>query len=248
MTHRPVLRAATYLHDIGYAEPLRQSGFHPLDGARFLQEQGWPALVVGLVAHHSGARFVADVRGLSAELLEFDDQRFLSGPLADAVTYADQITGPERRAVDVETRMTEMLRQHGPDSPNARCHSVRTPSGPAPPLVRVPVSYTTFPGERIAAPRSWVEQNYATVTCYNRGGHFAAWEEPDLVATELRAAFRPLRGPREPERAVTAARNRRRRAAPISPRGRRSPCASLRASGLRTDRGPATRTGRTAQR
>ena len=151
MTHRPVLRAATYLHDIGYAEPLRQSGFHPLDGARFLQEQGWPALVVGLVAHHSGARFVADVRGLSAELLEFDDQRFLSGPLADAVTYADQITGPERRAVDVETRMTEMLRQHGPDSPNARCHSVRTPSGPAPPLVRVPVSYTTFPGERIAS-------------------------------------------------------------------------------------------------
>jgi putative nucleotidyltransferase with HDIG domain len=124
---RPVLVAATYLHDIGYAEPLQRSGFHPLDGALFLQEQGWPALVVGLVAHHSGARFVAEVRGLSAELKPFDDERFVCGPLADAVTFADQTSGPDGGVVDVETRMADMLRRHGPHSPNARCHGLRAP-------------------------------------------------------------------------------------------------------------------------
>jgi hypothetical protein len=124
---RPILVAAAYLHDIGYAEPLRESGFHPLDGARFLQRQGWPTLIAGLVAHHSGARFVAAVRGLSPELLEFDDEAFMSGPLADAIIYADQTTGPDGQPIDLERRMADMLRRHGPDSPNARCHHVRAP-------------------------------------------------------------------------------------------------------------------------
>ena len=70
--------------------------------------------------------------------------------------------------------------------------------GQPPPPVTVPAAFTTFPGEAFAAPRSWVEQAYPTLTCYNRvdrGGHFAAWEEPELFATELRAAFRSLRQP-----------------------------------------------------
>jgi hypothetical protein len=124
---RPLLVAAAYLHDIGYAEPLRESGFHPLDGALFLQRQGWPPLIAGLVAHHSGARFVAAVRGLSPQLLEFDDETFMSGPLADAIIYADQTTGPDGHPIDLEHRMADMLRRHGPDSPNARCHHVRAP-------------------------------------------------------------------------------------------------------------------------
>ncbi len=69
-------------------------------------------------------------------------------------------------------------------------------SGQAPPPVSVPVGFTTFPGELWAAPRSWVETVYPGVAYFNevdRGGHFAAWEEPDLFAAELRAAFRPLR-------------------------------------------------------
>jgi pimeloyl-ACP methyl ester carboxylesterase len=68
-------------------------------------------------------------------------------------------------------------------------------SGQAPPAVSVPVGFTTFPGEIWAAPRSWVETVYpglAYFTEVDRGGHFAAWEEPDLFATEVRAAFRPL--------------------------------------------------------
>ena len=69
-------------------------------------------------------------------------------------------------------------------------------AGGPPPPVTVPVGFTTFPGEIWAAPRSWVETVYPGVAYFNevdRGGHFAAWEEPELFATELRAAFSSLR-------------------------------------------------------
>jgi pimeloyl-ACP methyl ester carboxylesterase len=69
-------------------------------------------------------------------------------------------------------------------------------AGQAPPEVPIPVGFTTFPGEIFRAPRSWVEKVYRNVIYYNevdRGGHFAAWEEPQLFSEELRAAFRPLR-------------------------------------------------------
>jgi pimeloyl-ACP methyl ester carboxylesterase len=69
-------------------------------------------------------------------------------------------------------------------------------AGQAPPAVSLPVGFTTFPGEIFRAPRSWVEQAYPTLAYFHevdRGGHFAAWEEPELFATEIRAAFRPLR-------------------------------------------------------
>jgi len=69
-------------------------------------------------------------------------------------------------------------------------------SGQAPAQVAVPVGFTTFPGEIWQSPRSWVEQSYPTLTYFNevdKGGHFAAWEEPQLFSEELRAAFRSLR-------------------------------------------------------
>jgi pimeloyl-ACP methyl ester carboxylesterase len=69
-------------------------------------------------------------------------------------------------------------------------------AGQPPPPVKLPVGFTTFPGEIFQAPRSWVEASYPTLTYFNeaaRGGHFAAWEEPELFATEVRAAFKPLR-------------------------------------------------------
>jgi pimeloyl-ACP methyl ester carboxylesterase len=69
-------------------------------------------------------------------------------------------------------------------------------SGQAPPLVSVPVGFTTFPGEIWAAPRSWVEKVYPGLAYFNevdKGGHFAAWEQPELFTTEMRAAFRSLR-------------------------------------------------------
>lgn len=65
----------------------------------------------------------------------------------------------------------------------------------SPPAVSVPVGFTTFPGEIWAAPRSWVETAYPNLAYFNavdKGGHFPAWEEPKLFATELRAAFKSL--------------------------------------------------------
>jgi len=69
-------------------------------------------------------------------------------------------------------------------------------AGQAPPQASLPVGFTTFPDEIFQAPRSWVEQGYPNIAYYNKaakGGHFAAWEEPELFSTEVRAAFRPLR-------------------------------------------------------
>jgi pimeloyl-ACP methyl ester carboxylesterase len=62
--------------------------------------------------------------------------------------------------------------------------------------VSIPVAVTVFPGEQYQAPRSWAEQAYPNLIYFNevdRGGHFAAWEEPQLFTEELRAAFRSLR-------------------------------------------------------
>jgi pimeloyl-ACP methyl ester carboxylesterase len=69
-------------------------------------------------------------------------------------------------------------------------------AGQAPPEVSLPVGFTTFPGEIFRAPRSWVEKAYRNLTYFNEvnnGGHFAAWEQPELFASEVRAAFRSLR-------------------------------------------------------
>jgi pimeloyl-ACP methyl ester carboxylesterase len=83
---------------------------------------------------------------------------------------------------------------YGPDAPAAQSQPL-----PPPPI---PVGFTTFPGEIWRTPRSWAEKSYPTLTYFNevdRGGHFAAWEEPELFATEIRAAFSPLRAPQIPQ-------------------------------------------------
>jgi pimeloyl-ACP methyl ester carboxylesterase len=77
---------------------------------------------------------------------------------------------------------------YGPDAPAARQQSL-----PPPPI---PFAFTTFPGEIWRTPRSWVEASYPNVIYFHeveKGGHFAAWEEPELFSTEIRAAFSSLR-------------------------------------------------------
>ena len=77
---------------------------------------------------------------------------------------------------------------YGPDAPAAGRQ-------PLPPTT-IPFAFTTFPGEIWRTPRSWVEASYPNVTYFHevdKGGHFAAWEEPQLFSEELRAAFRSLR-------------------------------------------------------
>src|SRR5437868_2381209 len=77
---------------------------------------------------------------------------------------------------------------YGPDAPTAGRQPLPPPA--------IPVGFTTFPGEIWRTPRSWVEASYPNVIYFNKvdkGGHFAAWEEPALFSTEVRAAFRSLR-------------------------------------------------------
>jgi pimeloyl-ACP methyl ester carboxylesterase len=77
---------------------------------------------------------------------------------------------------------------YGPDAPAAGRQPLPPPA--------IPVGFTTFPGEIWRTPRTWVEASYPNVMYFNevdKGGHFAAWEEPELFSSELRAAFRPLR-------------------------------------------------------
>jgi putative nucleotidyltransferase with HDIG domain len=121
-TDRDLLVSAAWLHDIGYATPV--TGFHPLDGARHLDRLGWPGRISALVAHHSGARFAAEVLGLADALDTYPRE---AGPVADALTYADQTVDNRGRRVSVRDRLADMLHRHGPDSPNAKAHHLREP-------------------------------------------------------------------------------------------------------------------------
>lgn len=109
---RGLLVAAAYLHDIGYAESIAHTGFHPLDGARYLNGLGLFELAC-LVGHHSGAAIEAEYRGLNAELAEFPRP---TGAVADAVTYADVTSGPTGHAVEPGDRFAEIVQRHGEDS------------------------------------------------------------------------------------------------------------------------------------
>jgi len=121
---RSVLIAAAWLHDIGYAPALRDTGFHPLDGGLYLRAGGWDGRLAALVAHHSGARFVPVERGFGMMMAEFD---FEDGVVSDALTYADQTVGPYGRRMTVPYRIAEAITRHGPDSPNARARVDRVP-------------------------------------------------------------------------------------------------------------------------
>jgi hypothetical protein len=106
------LVAAAWLHDIGHAPDLVQTGFHPLDGARFLRRAGVDGQVVSLVAYYSCARVEADVRGLGAELAaEFTPAGRL---LTDALLYCDMTIGPDGDYVRPADRLAEI---RGRDSP-----------------------------------------------------------------------------------------------------------------------------------
>ncbi len=79
---------------------------------------------------------------------------------------------------------------------SGRAQALAAAAGQAPPQVSLPVGFTTFPDEIFAAPRSWVEKGYPTLSYFHeadKGGHFAAWEQPEVFTTEIRAAFKSLR-------------------------------------------------------
>jgi putative nucleotidyltransferase with HDIG domain len=121
---RGILSASAWLHDIGYSHDIATTGFHPLDGARYLDSEGWPRRLCALVAHHAGAHFVARSRGLAVLLGNYHNE---GSPVTDALAYADQTVGARGEPLPIEERMADMLRRHGPDSANAAAHRLRGP-------------------------------------------------------------------------------------------------------------------------
>ncbi|MEJ2855927.1 MULTISPECIES: HD domain-containing protein [unclassified Saccharothrix] len=109
---RGLLTAAALLHDVGYAPELTKTGFHPLDGARYLEEHGFPERLCALVAHHSCAYREAELRGRSAELARWVDEET---PLRDALWWADMTTGPEGETTGVRERIAEIQARYGPE-------------------------------------------------------------------------------------------------------------------------------------
>ena len=111
-----LLAAAAWLHDIGYAPDLVDTGFHPLDGARYLGDISQAdELLCRLVAHHSCAVIEAAQRGLDRTLVrEFAP---IDGELADALVYCDMTTGPDGQRMSVEQRLDEISSRYAPDHP-----------------------------------------------------------------------------------------------------------------------------------
>ncbi|MFD8145461.1 HD domain-containing protein [Streptomyces sp. NPDC059708] len=122
---RELLVAAAWLHDIGYAPALRDFGFHPLDGARYLAGLGVRAPLVSLVAHHSGAVYEAEQRGLTAELAVYDQG---DAVLLDALTCADMTTGPAGQRFGFADRINEILIRYAPGSEVHTAISTATPT------------------------------------------------------------------------------------------------------------------------
>ncbi len=112
--HADLVEASAWLHDIGYSPELATTGFHPLDGARYLREvQEADETLVSLVAYHSCAVVEAEERGLLTALKdEFDAP---PEDLLDALTYADMTTGPDGAHLPVERRLSEILKRYAPE-------------------------------------------------------------------------------------------------------------------------------------
>ena len=109
-----LVEAAAWLHDVGYSPELVSTGFHPLDGARYLRDtQHADDLLCRLVAHHSCAVIEAEERGLRRALLQ--EFPVPSRGLAEALTYCDMTTSPDGGRLTVHDRLAEIGTRYGPD-------------------------------------------------------------------------------------------------------------------------------------
>jgi putative nucleotidyltransferase with HDIG domain len=110
---RPVLIAAAWLHDVGYAPEAQDTGLHALDGARYLQRLDASARVVNLVAHHSGARYEAAVRGIR----DLDEFMFEDSPIMNVLVWADMTVGPRGDVLSPQSRVAEIFMRYPDDHP-----------------------------------------------------------------------------------------------------------------------------------
>ena len=106
-----LLVAAAVLHDIGYAPSIATSGFHPLDGARYLAELGAPRRLCCLVARHSCAIREAEMRGLANDVGRFEDE---TSDVRDALWYCDMVSGPDGQRLHFRDRIGEIRARYGP--------------------------------------------------------------------------------------------------------------------------------------
>lgn len=121
---RADLVIAATLHDIGYGHVA--TGFHPIDGARFLADQGFSELVCHLVAHHSASSLEAEERGFDVDIfrdfsISGDSTSSAGIERAHAVLWwADLTTSPDGEDVDVTDRLNEICARYGPNDPVTR--------------------------------------------------------------------------------------------------------------------------------
>lgn len=105
-----ILKAAAWLHDLGYAPDIRDTGFHPLDGAIWLRKAGFENRVCALVAYHTCADIEAEQRGFADRLKAFPRETSL---VADALLYADMTSGPDGQEFTVGARLDEIVSRYG---------------------------------------------------------------------------------------------------------------------------------------
>lgn len=108
-----LLVAAGFVHDIGYANSITETGFHPIDGARHLRRCGFDEGIVGLVAHHTCAHIEADLRDLGS-ILRAEFPRNDSLP-HDELLFCDLTSGPGGELMTVDERLAEVKMRYGPD-------------------------------------------------------------------------------------------------------------------------------------
>ena len=155
----------------------------------YIAEQGQSPQTIGYALSDSPAALAAWILDHDADAYQKISRAFLHGDLSGGLTpdaILDNITLYWlTRTGTSAARMYWEAQQ-----------SAMAAAGQPPPEVSLPAAISVFPGEIFRAPRSWAEQVYPNLVYFNeveRGGHFAAWEEPELFSEELRAAFRSLR-------------------------------------------------------
>lgn len=187
-----LLIAAATLHDIGYSPRIAHTGFHPLDGGRFLVAEGFPPRLAGLVAHHSLAHLHADPDEAAALAAEFPREE---GLISDALAYADMHSAPDGGLITAERRLADIATRHASRRQAHRAAQLRIS------IARVgaalldlgaqPAPAGSTPGGRWVARHSWPAGHAASERPVEKRvrGAFQAWIGAEAAYRDELVAF-----------------------------------------------------------